>query len=80
MLTVTEWLLLTGKSGGDVYAGVEVTRARLFGLAGHSCDHNYHLRLPLSMDVLKAVQAYVNKMITEVPGMKVLLLDAHTVG
>lgn len=31
------------------------------------------------MDVLKAVQAYVNKMITEVPGMKVLLLDAHTV-
>lgn len=31
------------------------------------------------MDVLKAVQTYVFKMITEVPGMKVLLLDAHTV-
>jgi hypothetical protein len=31
------------------------------------------------MDVLKAVQTYVVKMITEVPGMKVLLLDAHTV-
>lgn len=31
------------------------------------------------MDVLKAVQTYVTKMITEVPGMKVLLLDAHTV-
>ncbi|KAL1411206.1 vacuolar protein sorting-associated protein 45 [Vanrija albida] len=30
------------------------------------------------MDVLKAVQTYVLKMITEVPGMKVLLLDAHT--
>jgi hypothetical protein len=31
------------------------------------------------MDVLKAVQTYVTKMITEVSGMKVLLLDAHTV-
>jgi hypothetical protein len=31
------------------------------------------------MDVLKAVQTYVLKMITEVPGMKVLLLDQHTV-
>lgn len=31
------------------------------------------------MDVLKAVQVYINKMITEVSGMKVLLLDAHTV-
>lgn len=31
------------------------------------------------MDVLKAVQTYMTKMITEVPGMKVLLLDAHTV-
>jgi len=31
------------------------------------------------MDVLKAVQTYINKMITEVSGMKVLLLDAHTV-
>jgi ABC-type uncharacterized transport system ATPase component len=31
------------------------------------------------MDVLKAVQTYVNKMITEVSGMKVLLLDSHTV-
>ncbi|KAL7422247.1 vacuolar protein sorting-associated protein 45 [Cryptotrichosporon argae] len=30
------------------------------------------------MDVLKAVQTYVLKMVTEVPGMKVLLLDAHT--
>ncbi|CAD6566648.1 MAG: vacuolar protein sorting-associated protein 45 [Tremellales sp. Tagirdzhanova-0007] len=30
------------------------------------------------MDILKAVQAYVSKMITEVPGMKVLLLDSHT--
>jgi hypothetical protein len=32
-----------------------------------------------NMDVLKAVQTYINKMITEVSGMKVLLLDAHTV-
>jgi hypothetical protein len=32
-----------------------------------------------TMDVLKAVQVYINKMITEVSGMKVLLLDAHTV-
>jgi hypothetical protein len=31
------------------------------------------------MDVLKAVQVYIKKMITEVSGMKVLLLDAHTV-
>ena len=31
------------------------------------------------MDVLKAVQMYTQKMISEVPGMKVLLLDAHTV-
>ena len=31
------------------------------------------------MDILKAAQTYINKMITEVPGMKVLLLDAHTV-
>lgn len=31
------------------------------------------------MDVLKAVQTYVQKMVTDVPGMKVLLLDAHTV-
>lgn len=31
------------------------------------------------MDVLKAAQTYVKKMITEVPGMKVLLLDQHTV-
>ncbi|KAK4689943.1 vacuolar protein sorting-associated protein 45, partial [Tremellales sp. Uapishka_1] len=30
------------------------------------------------MDILKAVQTYVNKILTEVPGMKVLLLDAHT--
>ncbi|KAK1924702.1 Sec1-like protein [Papiliotrema laurentii] len=30
------------------------------------------------MDVLKAVQTYVGKMVGEVPGMKVLLLDAHT--
>ncbi|WRT66980.1 uncharacterized protein IL334_003945 [Kwoniella shivajii] len=30
------------------------------------------------MDVIKAVQTYIMKMITEVPGMKVLLLDAHT--
>lgn len=32
------------------------------------------------MDVIKAVQNYVNKMIDEVPGMKVLLLDTETVG
>jgi len=31
------------------------------------------------MDVLKAVQTYVQKMVGDVPGMKVLLLDAHTV-
>ncbi len=32
-----------------------------------------------TMDVLKALQTYISKMITEVPGMKVLLLDSHTV-
>jgi hypothetical protein len=31
------------------------------------------------MDVIKAVQNYVNKMIDEVAGMKVLLLDTETV-
>ncbi|WVN85192.1 uncharacterized protein L203_100337 [Cryptococcus depauperatus CBS 7841] len=30
------------------------------------------------MDVTKAIQVYVIKMISHVPGMKVLLLDAHT--
>ncbi|CAG8796170.1 28788_t:CDS:10, partial [Dentiscutata erythropus] len=30
------------------------------------------------MDVVKAVQNYINKMVNEVPGMKVLLLDAET--
>jgi ribonuclease D len=30
------------------------------------------------MDVIKAVQNYVNKMIDEVGGMKVLLLDTET--
>jgi hypothetical protein len=36
------------------------------------------ITVTVNMDVLKAVQTYVVKMITEVPGMKVLLLDAHT--
>lgn len=31
------------------------------------------------MDVLKAVQTYITKMVSEVSGMKVLLLDSHTV-
>ena len=31
------------------------------------------------MDILKAVQTYISKMISEAPGMKVLLLDSHTV-
>ena len=32
------------------------------------------------MDALKAVQTYITKMLDEVSGMKVLLMDAHTVG
>lgn len=32
-----------------------------------------------TMDVVKAVQHYVEKMISDVPGMKVLLLDTMTV-
>jgi hypothetical protein len=35
--------------------------------------------LPVIMDVLKAVQTYLFKLLNEAPGMKVLLLDAHTV-
>jgi hypothetical protein len=31
------------------------------------------------MDALKAVQTYIVKMLDEVSGMKVLLMDAHTV-
>lgn len=31
------------------------------------------------MDTLKAVNGYLDKMFGEVPGMKVLLLDGHTV-
>lgn len=31
------------------------------------------------MDVIKAIQHYVDKMINDVPGMKVLLLDMETV-
>lgn len=31
------------------------------------------------MDTQKAIQTYLDKMFTEVGGMKVLLLDAHTV-
>jgi vacuolar protein sorting-associated protein 45 len=31
------------------------------------------------MDALKAVQTYIIKMLDEVSGMKVLLMDAHTV-
>lgn len=30
------------------------------------------------MDVTKAIQTYLFKMINQVPGMKVLLLDSHT--
>lgn len=33
----------------------------------------------IRMDALKAVQTYLQKMLSEVPGMKVLLMDAHTV-
>ncbi len=36
-------------------------------------------RISPKMDVTKAVSAYIDRMITEVPGMKVLLLDAETV-
>lgn len=32
-----------------------------------------------SMDVVKAIQHYVDKLISDVPGMKVLLLDTETV-
>jgi hypothetical protein len=32
------------------------------------------------MDVLKAVQNYIDKIVTKVSGMKVLLLDSETVG
>lgn len=32
-----------------------------------------------TMDALKAVQTYIIKMLDEVSGMKVLLMDAHTV-
>lgn len=31
------------------------------------------------MDTLKAINNYLDKMFGEVPGMKVLLLDGHTV-
>ncbi len=31
------------------------------------------------MDVIKAIQNYVNKIVNDVSGMKVLLLDAETV-
>lgn len=31
------------------------------------------------MDILKAAQTYITKMVSEVSGMKVLLLDSHTV-
>lgn len=31
------------------------------------------------MDALKSTQTYLVKMLTEVKGMKVLLMDAHTV-
>ena len=31
------------------------------------------------MDTLKAINGYLDKMFGEVPGMKVLLLDGHTV-
>lgn len=31
------------------------------------------------MDIVKAVQTYLARLVTEVSGMKVLLLDAHTV-
>jgi hypothetical protein len=34
---------------------------------------------PERMDTLKAINGYLDKMIGEVPGMKVLLLDGHTV-
>jgi hypothetical protein len=32
------------------------------------------------MDAIKAVRFYVERMVTGVPGMKVLLLDDETVG
>jgi vacuolar protein sorting-associated protein 45 len=30
------------------------------------------------MDIVKATQTYLHRLASEVPGMKVLLLDAHT--
>jgi hypothetical protein len=47
---------------------------------GHTTFKGLFRRLISQMDVIKAVQNYVNKMIDEVPGMKVLLLDTETVG
>jgi hypothetical protein len=31
------------------------------------------------MDVVKAVETYINKLVSTPPSMKVLLLDSHTV-
>jgi hypothetical protein len=38
-----------------------------------------YIYLSAKMDALKAVQTYIIKMLDEVSGMKVLLMDAHTV-
>lgn len=62
---------------------VDAVPARLLNCCFHSLRYQRSLsaarKLGATMDVLKAVQTYVDKMITEVTGMKVLLLDAHTV-
>ena len=52
---------------------------RAYALNSHHRHEPFARRSISKMDVLKAVQTYVNKMITEVSGMKVLLLDSHTV-
>ena len=38
-----------------------------------------HQKVFLPMDVVKALQAYIDKIVTEHKGIKCLLLDEHTV-
>jgi hypothetical protein len=35
--------------------------------------------IAFNMDVVKAVETYINKLVSTPPSMKVLLLDSHTV-
>ncbi|CAG8663819.1 393_t:CDS:10, partial [Acaulospora morrowiae] len=46
----------------------------IYFITGNSAEHD----LTFTMDIVKAVQNYINKMVNEVTGMKVLLLDAET--